>query len=141
MGIDIGSTSTKAIIIDSTYKPIAGLYTRTAGRPIIAVQGIFEAIDHIASSHNHTFRFKAVSTTGSGRKFIGKVVGADIILDEISAHARAAVELDPEIDTIIEIGGQDAKFTTLRNGVVTFSKMNTVCAAGTGSFIEEHKPV
>jgi predicted CoA-substrate-specific enzyme activase len=137
MGIDIGSTSTKAIIIDSTYKPIAGLYTRTAGRPIIAVQGIFEAIDHIASSHNHTFRFKAVSTTGSGRKFIGKVVGADIILDEISAHARAAVELDPEIDTIIEIGGQDAKFTTLRNGVVTFSKMNTVCAAGTGSFIEE----
>ena len=64
-------------------------------------------------------------------------MGADIILDEISAHARAAAELDSDIDTIIEIGGQDAKFTTLRKGVVTFSKMNTVCAAGTGSFIEE----
>ena len=137
MGIDIGSTSTKAIIIDANYSPIAGLYTRTAGRPIIAVQGIFEAIDHIAKEHAHTFNFKAVSTTGSGRKFIGQVVGADVILDEISAHARAAAELDPEIDTIIEIGGQDAKFTTLRKGVVTFSKMNTVCAAGTGSFIEE----
>ena len=137
MGIDIGSTSTKAIIIDGDYNPIAGLYTRTAGRPIIAVQGVFEAINHIAKEHKHDFNFKAVSTTGSGRKFIGKVVGADIILDEISAHARAAAELDPDIDTIIEIGGQDAKFTTLRKGVVTFSKMNTVCAAGTGSFIEE----
>ena len=137
LGIDIGSTSTKAIIIDKSYQPIAGLYTRTSGRPIIAVQGIFEAIDHIAQEHEHRFNFKAVATTGSGRKFIGKVVGADIILDEISAHARAAAELDPDIDTIIEIGGQDAKFTTLRKGVVTFSKMNTVCAAGTGSFIEE----
>ena len=137
MGIDVGSTSTKAIIIDAKNTPIAGLYTRTAGRPIVAVQGIFEAIAHIAKEHDHAFNFKSVATTGSGRKFIGKLVGADCIMDEISAHARAAVELDPDIDTIIEIGGQDAKFTTLRKGVVTFSKMNTVCAAGTGSFIEE----
>ncbi|MCF7832009.1 MAG: acyl-CoA dehydratase activase, partial [Candidatus Marinimicrobia bacterium] len=137
MGIDVGSTSTKAIIIDSKNMPIAGFYTRTAGRPIIAVQGIFEAIDHIVKKYEHSFAFKAVATTGSGRKFIGKLVGADCIMDEISAHARASVELDPDIDTIIEIGGQDAKFTTLRKGVVTFSKMNTVCAAGTGSFIEE----
>lgn len=137
LGIDIGSTSTKAIIIDKNYEPVAGLYTRTAGRPIIAVQGIFETLDHISQRALHHFHFIATATTGSGRKFIGKIVGADCILDEISAHARAAVELDPEIDTIIEIGGQDAKFTTLRKGVVTFSKMNTVCAAGTGSFIEE----
>jgi len=137
LGIDIGSTSTKAIIIDTKFNPIAGFYTRTAGRPIIAIQGIFEAIDHVSKEHEHSFNYKGVATTGSGRKFIGKVVGADLILDEISAHARAAIELDPDIDTIIEIGGQDAKFTTLRKGVVTFSKMNTVCAAGTGSFIEE----
>jgi len=137
LGIDIGSTSTKAIIIDTKFNPIAGFYTRTAGRPIIAIQGIFEAIDHVSKEHEHSFNYKGVATTGSGRKFIGKVVGADLILDEISAHARAAAELNPEIDTIIEIGGQDAKFTTLRKGVVTFSKMNTVCAAGTGSFIEE----
>jgi predicted CoA-substrate-specific enzyme activase len=137
MGIDVGSTSTKAIIIGPDNTPIAGLYTRTAGRPIIAVQGIFEAIDHISKEHQHKFNFRSVASTGSGRKFIGKLVGADCIMDEISAHARAAVELNPDIDTIIEIGGQDAKFTTLRKGVVTFSKMNTVCAAGTGSFIEE----
>ncbi|MBW6458129.1 MAG: CoA activase, partial [FCB group bacterium] len=137
LGIDIGSTSSKAIMIDKDLRPIAGFYTRTAGRPIIAVQGIFEAIDRLLRQNGHTLSFKAVATTGSGRKFIGKIIGADFILDEISAHARAAVALDPEIDTIIEIGGQDAKFTTLRKGVVTFSKMNTVCAAGTGSFIEE----
>ena len=137
LGIDIGSTSTKAIVIDENNEALLGLYTRTSGRPIIAVQGIFEAIDHISKTYEHRFDFKAAATTGSGRKFIGSLVGADCILDEISAHARAAVELDPEIDTIIEIGGQDAKFTTLRKGVVTFSKMNTVCAAGTGSFIEE----
>jgi predicted CoA-substrate-specific enzyme activase len=64
-------------------------------------------------------------------------MGADIIIDEITAHARAACEIDPEVDTIIEIGGQDSKFTTLNKGRVTFSIMNNVCAAGTGSFIEE----
>jgi predicted CoA-substrate-specific enzyme activase len=80
---------------------------------------------------------RGVATTGSGRKFIGKLIGADVILDEISTHARAAFELDPAIDTIIEIGGQDSKFTTMKNGMVTFSQMNTVCAAGTGSFLEE----
>jgi len=137
MGIDIGSTSSKAIIIDKEKRPIAGFYTRTAGRPIIAVQGIFEAAVRFLQQNGNKLFFKAVATTGSGRKFIGKIIAADCILDEISAHARAAIELDPEIDTIIEIGGQDAKFTTLRKGVVTFSKMNTVCAAGTGSFIEE----
>ncbi|HAK47082.1 MAG TPA: CoA activase [Spirochaeta sp.] len=137
MGIDIGSTSTKAIIIDSSKSPIAGFYTRTAGRPIKAVQAIFEVCSSWLERENISFDFTSVGSTGSGRKFIGTLLGADTVLDEISAHARAAVELDPDIDTIIEIGGQDSKFTTLRKGVVTFSQMNTVCAAGTGSFIEE----
>ena len=133
LGIDIGSTSTKAAVVDQDGEVVAGLYTRTAGRPIEAVQSIFEAMDNIACS----FEFLGVGTTGSGRKFIGKIIGADSVLDEITAHARAAYMLDPAVDTIIEIGGQDAKFTTLKNGMVTFSIMNNVCAAGTGSFIEE----
>ena len=76
-------------------------------------------------------------TTGSGRKFIGKIIHADLIVDEITAHASAAYELNPETDTIIEIGGQDSKFTLMHEGMVTFSQMNAVCAAGTGSFLEE----
>ena len=137
LGIDIGSTSTKAIIIDQNKEVVAGFYTYTSGQPLQAVQLIFEAIQEYAKNREISFSIQGVGTTGSGRKFIGKIIGADIILDEITAHARAAYELNPETDTIIEIGGQDSKFTVMRNGMVTFSVMNNVCAAGTGSFIEE----
>ncbi|MDM8516392.1 acyl-CoA dehydratase activase [Desulfobacterales bacterium HSG16] len=137
LGIDIGSTSTKAVITDSEMKVLAGFYTRTAGRPVEAIQDIFEAIDNMMVKHSIDLNVIAAGTTGSGRKFVGKMIGASIIVDEITAHARAAYELNPEVDTIIEIGGQDAKFTTLQNGRVTTSIMNNVCAAGTGSFIEE----
>ncbi|MFP4364109.1 MAG: acyl-CoA dehydratase activase [Spirochaetia bacterium] len=137
LGIDIGSTSTKAVITSTDNRVLAGFYTRTAGKPVDAFQCIFEAIRDIETKKEVTFTFLGTSTTGSGRKFIAKIIDADLVLDEITAHARAAVELDPEVDTIIEIGGQDSKFTTLRNGMVTGSTMNNVCAAGTGSFIEE----
>ena len=137
MGIDIGSTSTKATVVLPDHQVLIGLYTRTSGQPVIAVQTIFEALYDIEQNYDIKFQWLGVGTTGSGRKFIGKIIKADVILDEITAHARAAYELDPEVDTIIEIGGQDSKFTTLRNGMVTFSIMNNVCAAGTGSFIEE----
>jgi predicted CoA-substrate-specific enzyme activase len=138
MGIDIGSTSTKAVLTDGEGAPLAGFYTRTSGAPMSAAQALFEAITASAEKAGTHPLFAAVGATGAGRKFIGKIIQADLVVDEITAHARAATALDPEIDTIIEIGGQDSKFTTLRNGRVTFSHMNTVCAAGTGSFIEEH---
>ena len=137
MGIDIGSTSTKAALMDESGRMLAGFYTRTTGRPLDAVLRIFAAIDNLAQKENISWKIVGVGTTGSGRKFIGQIIGADLILDEITAHARAAISLNPDVDTIIEIGGQDAKFTTLRNGRVTSATMNTVCAAGTGSFIEE----
>jgi predicted CoA-substrate-specific enzyme activase len=137
LGLDIGSTSTKAVLLNRQKEVVAGLYTRTAGQPLQAAQCIFETISDIEAKHNMKFTILGAGTTGSGRKFIGKILGADSILDEITAHARAAYELDPDTDTIIEIGGQDSKFTVMHNGMVTFSVMNNVCAAGTGSFIEE----
>ncbi len=123
--------------MDGQGAVLAGFYTRTAGQPLSAVQDIFFAIDEIERQNGLRFVIKQSGTTGSGRKFIGKLIGADLIVDEITAHARAAYQLCPKVDTIIEIGGQDAKFTTLKNGRVTSSTMNNVCAAGTGSFIEE----
>jgi len=132
LGIDIGSTSTKAVLMDREKKVLAGFYTRTAGRPVHAVQKLFASIDDLIENHDINFRIIGSGTTGAGRKFSGKIIGADIIIDEITAHARAAYELNPEADTIIEIGGQDSKFTTLRKGLVTFSAMNNVCAAGPG---------
>lgn len=138
LGIDIGSTSTKAVLVDGTSgEVLVGLYTRTAGRPLSAVQDIFFAITEIENRRQWRFTIEHCATTGSGRKFIGKLVGAETVVDEITAHARAAMQLCPEVDTIIEIGGQDAKFTLIDHGRVTFSTMNSVCAAGTGSFIEE----
>ena len=137
LGLDIGSTSTKAVLTRPDRQVVAGFYTRTAGRPLQAVQALLEAMDDLARNQGTAFKVLGAGTTGSGRAFIGRIIGADLIIDEITAHARAAVELNPAVDTIIEIGGQDSKFTTLNNGMVTFSTMNTVCAAGTGSFIEE----
>lgn len=137
LGIDIGSTSTKAVLLNQNKEVIAGFYTSTSGQPLQAVQVIFEAIQDYSKKRQIRFTISGAGTTGSGRQFTGKIIGADIVLDEITAHARAAFELNPETDTIIEIGGQDSKFTVMRNGMVTFSVMNNVCAAGTGSFIEE----
>ncbi|MGB9438623.1 MAG: acyl-CoA dehydratase activase, partial [Desulfobacterales bacterium] len=137
LGFDIGSTSTKAVMTGSNQTVLAGFYTRTAARPVAAVQNIFAAIADLADKKALTLQVIGAGTTGSGRKFAGKIIGADLIVDEITAHARAACQLNPQVDTIIEIGGQDSKFTTLKDGTVTFSIMNAVCAAGTGSFIEE----
>ena len=139
LGIDIGSTSTKAVVMAAGGgdRILFGLYTGTFGQPIKATQSLLRVLREIEEQHGVQFDFCGVGTTGSGRKFIQKVVNADLAADEITAHARAAYALTPRVDTIIEIGGQDAKFTVMENGRVTFSAMNYVCAAGTGSFIEE----
>jgi predicted CoA-substrate-specific enzyme activase len=137
LGVDIGSTSTKAVVTDLEGDVLAGFYTATAGKPLEAVQLILEAVTWWAEDKRLELRPAGVCTTGAGRKLIGRIIGADLILDEITAHARAAVQLHPGADTILEIGGQDSKFTSLRDGRVTLSVMNNVCAAGTGSFIEE----
>ena len=137
LGIDIGSTSTKAILTDSCNEVLAGFYTYTSGKPVESIQLIFEAIDDLVSKKGIRLSFRGAGTTGSGRKFIGRIIHADLIVDEITAHAKAAWKLNPGTDTIIEIGGQDSKFTLMHDGIVTFSQMNAVCAAGTGSFLEE----
>lgn len=135
MGIDIGSTSTKAIFINEDSRIIGGLYTKTGGDPVGAVVKLLEKTGprlNIAKG-----QVRGVSTTGSGRLIIKSLFNADHAVNEITAHAKAAVFLDPDVDTIFEIGGQDSKYIRLRNGEVYFSTMNYVCAAGTGSFIEE----
>ncbi len=137
MGIDIGSTSTKAVLADMNGRPLAWCYRKTAGKPLQAAQEIFNAFRSLQRRHGVRFEILGVGTTGSGRKMVGRVIGADLVLNEITAHARAALSIDPSVETILELGGQDAKFTQISNGVVYNSVMNYVCAAGTGSFIEE----
>jgi predicted CoA-substrate-specific enzyme activase len=135
LGIDIGSTSTKAVLISPERELLGGFYTVTAGRPIAAVQKLIRSIDEVLG--RGSLRLRGAATTGSGRMIIKELFDAELAVNEITAHARAAVFLHPKADTILEIGGQDSKFTLLRDGEVYFSAMNYVCAAGTGSFIEE----
>ncbi len=135
IGIDVGSTSTKLILVTEKREVLAGLYTRTKGDPVRAAALIIGKLEKLFEPAH--LIIKGCQTTGSGRELIRKVLGSDGSLNEISAHAYGAVFLDPGVDTIIEIGGQDSKFTAIKNGEVIHSAMNYVCAAGTGSFIEE----
>ncbi|BCS88121.1 acyl-CoA dehydratase activase [Pseudodesulfovibrio sediminis] len=134
LGIDVGSTSTNVVLSDGDDHILQHLYLRTAGDPNRAVRSALQQMIQII---NGNIRVAGVGVTGSGRHMIGRLVGADLVRDEITAQARAAVAMDPEVDTIFEIGGQDSKFIALKNGVVTDFQMNKICAAGTGSFIEE----
>ncbi len=136
-GVDIGSTSTKAVFLDQNKQVVGWIYRKTAGNPIRAVQLLMKAAQEMEREGGFAFDIRGVGTTGSGRKMIGALIGSDLATNEITAHATAAVFIDPAVDTIIELGGQDAKFTQLQNGMVYNSIMNYVCAAGTGSFIEE----
>ena len=134
MGIDVGSTSTKAVIIDESGKEIlVKNYLMTAGKPVEAIKQVFRNLKYAGAE---MINIAAVGVTGSGRYLIGSLVGADLIKNEITAQTRAAAEIDPDAD-IIEIGGQDSKLVIKKNGVVIDYQMNKACAAGTGSFIDE----
>lgn len=135
LGLDVGSTTTKAVIITSeSAKVIAKSYLYTNGDPIGAARKCYnELIKQIGSD----VKIIGVGTTGSGRQIAGLHALTDGIVNEIVAHAAAAVHFDPEVDTIFEIGGQDAKYTYIINQVPADYAMNEACSAGTGSFIEE----
>jgi predicted CoA-substrate-specific enzyme activase len=134
LGVDVGSTSTKAVIMDESGKRLLGKnYLMTAGRPVEAIRQVFR---NLLRDGADKVKIAGVGVTGSGRYLVGGFIGADLIKNEITAQTRAAVELDPEAD-IIEIGGQDSKLVIKRNGIVVDYHMNKACAAGTGSFIDE----
>ncbi|MHB8845910.1 MAG: acyl-CoA dehydratase activase [Nitrospirota bacterium] len=134
LGVDVGSVSTNVVVIDKEMRVLSKRYLPTAGRPIEAVkQGLAEVGDEIGSR----VRILGAGTTGSGRYLTGDMIGADIVRNEITAQATAAASIDPAVDTIFEIGGQDSKFISLSGGAVVDFEMNKACAAGTGSFLEE----
>lgn len=134
VGIDIGSLSTNVVVIDAAGNVLARRYLRTAGRPLDAVK---QGLKEVGGEVGDRVRVRGVGTTGSGRYLTGDYVGADIVRNEITAQAAAAIRIDPSVDTIFEIGGQDSKYISINNGTVVDFEMNKVCAAGTGSFIEE----
>ncbi|OGW40694.1 MAG: hypothetical protein A2010_02415 [Nitrospirae bacterium GWD2_57_9] len=134
LGVDVGSVSTNVVVINRQGQVLSKRYLPTAGRPIEAVkQGLSEVGAEVGSRVN----IVGAGTTGSGRYLTADMIGADLVRNEITAQAAAASAIDPSVDTIFEIGGQDSKFISLRDRAVVDFEMNKACAAGTGSFLEE----
>ena len=134
LGIDVGSITTKVVVVSESDEVLAKVYLRNSGRPIEAIQ---QGMERVVTTLGEGVLIDGVATTGSARHLAGYLVGADLIKNEITAHSVAVIDLFPEAKTIIEIGGQDSKVIVLRNGVVADFAMNTVCAAGTGSFLDQ----
>lgn len=133
LGVDIGSISTKGVIIDEQNNIIASNYLYTEGSPVDAVKRL---IKDLKTKINHNeYQVVSVGTTGSARKLIGVLLNASIVKNEITAHAVGTTSIYPNVRTIFEIGGQDSKIILLNNKIVTDYAMNTLCAAGTGAFL------
>ena len=130
----MGSISTNVVVIDEKGNLLTKQYLMTAGRPLEAVK---EGLRKIGQQMGDRLTILGAGTTGSGRYLTGDFIGADVVRNEITAQATAAAFIDPKVDTIFEIGGQDSKYISLKDGAIVDFTMNKVCAAGTGSFLEE----
>ena len=133
LGIDVGSISTKGVIIDKQNNILASAYIWTQGDPIGAVKKLVALLEK--QFDKQQYKVVATGTTGSARKLVGVIVGATMVKNEITAHAVGTTTFYPEVRTILEIGGQDSKIILVENGVAVDYAMNTLCAAGTGAFL------
>lgn len=133
LGIDVGSVSTNVVVVDEKNNVVKKLYIRTEGQPLVKLK---EGLRLIRSTLPHDVEIGGAGTTGSGRSLAAVLIGADIVKNEITAHAVAAMHFVKDVRTVLEIGGQDSKIIFLRDGAVSDFAMNTVCAAGTGSFLD-----
>jgi len=132
LGVDIGSVSTKGVILDESGHILASAYLLTEGNPIAATKRLLDELQHQLPNDTHIY---AVGTTGSARRLVGAMLEAGAVKNEITAHAVGTLSRHPDVQTILEIGGQDSKIILLRGGVVADYAMNTLCAAGTGAFL------
>ena len=132
LGIDIGSISTDLVLVDENSSVAESLYLKTKSRPVEAVKDGLRRLGKKYVSND----IAGVGVTGSGRYLGSALAGGDVVKNEITSHARAVAQVDPEIRTVIEIGGQDSKIIIMEDGMVSDFAMNTVCAAGTGSFLD-----
>ena len=135
LGIDTGSISTKGVVIDEQRNIIARSYLWTEGNPTVAARKVADELHEQLQEGGYNAEVMAVGTTGSARRLVGAILGATVVKNEITAHAVGTTHLHPDVRTILEIGGQDSKIICIDGGIATDYAMNTLCAAGTGSFL------
>lgn len=133
LGIDIGSISTKGVIIGPDRCIIARSYLWTEGDPAGAAKRVVAELR--GQIDPARVAVSGVGTTGSARRLVGAMLEASVIKNEITAHAVGTTHLHPDVRTILEIGGQDSKIIIVDDGIAVDYAMNTLCAAGTGSFL------
>jgi len=133
LGVDVGSVSTNLVVMNENDEILENLYLRTQGQPVKVVQN---GLKLLGEKLGKDVTIAGVGVTGSARSLTAVLVGADAIKNEITAHAVAVSKMVPGAQTILEIGGQDSKIIIMRDGIVIDFAMNTVCAAGTGSFLD-----
>ncbi|MBX9032379.1 acyl-CoA dehydratase activase [Gordonibacter massiliensis (ex Traore et al. 2017)] len=133
LGIDIGSISTKGVVVDADRTIVARSYLWTEGNPADAARRV--VADLAMQIDRDAVRVRAVGTTGSARRLVGAMLGAAVVKNEITAHAVGTTYLHPDVRTILEIGGQDSKIICVEGGIAVDYAMNTLCAAGTGAFL------
>ena len=134
LGVDVGSVSTNLALIDASGEVLLGVYLPTRGQPVAVLE---QGLQRVRQRFGQQLQLLGVGTTGSGRHLAAQVLGADVVHNEITAQLTASARYLPEVDTVFEIGGQDSKFISVRSGHLADFEMNKICAAGTGSFLEE----
>jgi predicted CoA-substrate-specific enzyme activase len=134
LGVDVGSVSTNMVVMDEYGEIVSSIYLRTNGQPVKTVQ---DGLRQLGREIGQEIEIMGAGVTGSARNLTSVLVGADVVKNEITAHAIAVSQFVPGTQTIMEIGGQDSKIIIMRDGIVTDFAMNTVCAAGTGSFLDQ----
>ncbi|MCJ7605610.1 MAG: acyl-CoA dehydratase activase [Dehalococcoidales bacterium] len=133
LGIDVGSVTTKFAVLNADDDVLFDLYLPTGGQPVRAIQ---EGLRRLGAGLPGRIEIRGAATTGSARSLAGAITGADIVKNEITCQAVAAIQAVPGVRTVLEIGGQDSKLICITDEMVTDFGMNTVCAAGTGSFLD-----
>lgn len=130
LGIDIGSTTCKAVVIDELERIVNKVVVPIVSQPIETINDVLEKIKY------NEWKFNNIGVTGSSRNLVAKYLKTTFVKSEIISHTYATMKQQGDVKTIIEIGGQDSKFISLQNGIISEFKMNSVCAAGTGSFLQ-----
>lgn len=134
LGVDVGSVSVDLVVLDKCLKVISSVYLPTCSRP---AEVIYKGLNILKERFRGGLRVLGCGTTGSGRYLAARLLNADVVKNEITCQTLSALLVSPDVDTIFEIGGQDSKYISVNNGSIADFQMNKICAAGTGSFLEE----
>ena len=136
MGIDGGSTSTKAVLMDRNGVLLVKAYQLSKGNPLDDAKEIITELREYVEDQGATLNIRGVATTGYAKDMLKETLGADVGIVETVAHTKSAMHYYDDVDVIVDVGGQDIKVIVLNNGKVKDFKLNTQCSAGNGYFLQ-----